>query len=339
MALALGPTNVNKGGLIRVILNRGGDVEIPGFIDISHMYRANYQFRNHWKIGSPLKIKNTDEILETIQPDRTRLIGFEDPDILTSKNSFDVYFTIPFLSTRIGKAGWLDSRVYLGHAKGKSLDSLTMKEPVLSSILCTNSQGQQFSRGFKELCPAPINNQGFSYHLVESHDLVNNIDYSTIAVVKAVTNDGPWEFIDDVIHPAYLKEQYSNLSKQFPDAYDWCGEHASPCRLLPKTFVDGGKYLVGIMNGRSPKTKNGYGRFLPGLFLYDANTGEVVWVDPQPLFDDLSARTIVFASEFIAPSDDNSYGTLLAHIDDSRIYSYKITSKTIRNRLPTELLQ
>jgi hypothetical protein len=72
----------------------------------------------------------------------------------------------------------------------------------------------------------------------------------------------------------------------------------------------------------------------------NVNKGEVVWVDPQPLFDDQSARTIVFASEFIPPTgNDNSSGMLLAHIDDSQVYSYKITSEVIYNRLPQELIK
>jgi len=340
MALALVSRDMNTGGIMRVIKSREGDIAIPGFVDTSQLYIANHDYEDHWKIGMPLKIKDTNEILEAIQPEGSRFIGLEDPDIIDTKSGVDIYFTIPFLSTgSVFVPNKPDYGVFLGHASGNSLDNLVMKQPVLSSILTTNTEGQQFSRGFKELCPSPMNSHGFSYHLVESHDLIDGIDYSTIAVVRATSNDGPWEFIADVIHPALLAEKYKDFSKGDPSAYNWCGEHASPCRLLPSTFVDSGRYMVGIMNGRSPKTQNIYGRFLPGLFLYDINRGEVVWVDPQPLFDDPGARTIVFASDFILPAgSDNSSGTLLAHIDDSRVYSYEIMSEVIYGRLPKELV-
>lgn len=329
MALTVEPGQLSLRGLVRVVKSREGNVAIYGFIDRSVLYHAEPLIHpGRWEIGVPANIKGLEQIVDAIQPEGKEFVGLEDPDVIQENGKTHVYFTMPFIGSE-------SNDVFLGHAEG-TLDDLVATPPVLSPIECESEYGERFTRGFKELCSAPINSDGSYFHLVESNDLRNGVMYSTVAMVEANTLSGPWIFKKDAIHPDEVGEKYAEFANG-DEAYEWCSEHASPCRLLQDEFVSVPRYKVGILNGRSKSENGHYGRFLPGLFLYDPETGQVPWVDPQPLIDDPEAKTIIFASDLIlANENQQTEGQLIAHVDDDKVYSYKIQPSAIYERIPEQ---
>jgi hypothetical protein len=229
--------------------------------------------------------------------------------------------------------------IYLGHAKG-DLMNLHMEQPVLSPREVVADDGTQYIRGYKEFCPVPPNSEGIYHHLVESNIIRGEMWYSTIAAVKARDYDGPWEDEGDIIDPLKIKEKFADFVNS-DDDYLWCGGHVSPCRILPSEFVDGGRFKMGIINGREKTVDGTFGKFRPGLFLYDPENGTIPWVDPRPLFDDPDAQTVIFASDVVIHKDkDNNSeqsATLITHIDDAYIQHYDISASTIKSRLPRNL--
>ena len=330
MAVAVNPDiHMPLSGVARIVTKRQGDVAIAGYVDHSELHKVTRTYPGQWNVGKQLSISGLEEKIRAIYPDNTDFVGLEDPDIVVDTDGvIHLFFTIPFIGPT--------NKIYLGHAKGSSLDTLKMQEPVMRPLNTTTSHGEPFVRGFKELCPSPPDSTGTSHHLVESNDLLESISYSTIAITNAKSLDGPWEFAGDVVHPAELTTIYAKYVKN-NNAYEWCGEHVSPCRLIPKDFIVSGRYRIGILNGRERSKDGVYGKFRPGLFLYDPETGTVPWVDPSPLFDDLNARTIIFASDLVV--NEKAIGrpstiTLMTHIDDSYLQEYQISASIIKNRLP-----
>ena len=77
--------------------------------------------------------------------------------------------------------------------------------------------------------------------------------------------------------------------------------------------------------------KKVYGKFRPGLFLFNPKTGEIPWVSPNPLFEDPKARTITFASDFLQISKHE--GILYCHVNDSFVRAYEIDAKELKRYL------
>ena len=76
-----------------------------------------------------------------------------------------------------------------------------------------------------------------------------------------------------------------------------------------------------------------YGDFLPGIALYNSETGEIPWVADKPLFKDPKATTITFASDFIQTS--KTEGILYAHPNDSFVRAYRLNALKLRSLLPS----
>lgn len=329
MAVVVDHSSRAESGVARIVYERIGDVAVAGYVDRSNLCAVRRTDTGHWEIGDALVIAGTDRIVSRIQPKDTMFLGLEDPELLTAPGQpTHLFFTMPFA----GKGG---NRSFLGHATDAG-GRFVMRRPVLAPIATGDGRGGVYHRSFKELCPAPPNSRGTSYHLVESWSIRDGISYSTVAVVEAKSLDAPWQFVRDALHPADVKRIYQEFTAG-STSYDWCSEHVSPCRLMPPSFVNAGRYNIGILNGRSRTANGTYGRFLPGLFLYDPETGTVPWVDPYPLFDDPAARTILFVSDVLqeAAADD---ATLITHIDDSYIQHYQVSAEFVKERVPRQFL-
>lgn len=314
MAIALDPRTNYKEGVIRCITSRKGDVSVGGYIDRSELYKIKGSSLENFEIEEKLIIKNEREIIKELIPERYEFIGLEDPDIwIDEKNDLlHLYFTLPLINNREHAR----NKIYLGHAVGKSLESLEMTTPVLFA----DEIG-----GAKELSVAPINKKGVRFNLVESSKKEKDFNYSVIRTAVAQDMNGPWKFGDIVFHP----KEY-NIS--------WIGGHASPGPLFSKSFIDVGEgKLVGIINGReaNQKREDGrtkYGMFSIGLFIYDYENGKIDWVSPEPFIQDSKAKTITFASQFIETKEGE--GILYAHVDDSFIRAYTLKADLVKFLLP-----
>lgn len=311
MALCIDPSSKNPyRGITRHVFNRQGDENVPGYVDFSKLVLVESYDLFSWKVLEDLEIKGLKESIKKL-PFSEGFMGTQDPDILIGdKKDKHVYFTIPLKYPHKN-----DQDVYLGHATGKTLDDLTFEGCVLGTI------GTEIN-GFKELSPSPIAKNGQGIHLTEIQ-IRDNPDISAIAAVKSKDFGGNWEYLHLAHDPRKSK-------------YLWCRGFSSPCRILPKSFVDPGKDLyVLIMNGRVPiikkEGKNVYGDFLPGLALYNPETGEMPWVAPKPLFKDPVAKTITFTHEFII---SNGQGILFAHPNDSFIRAYRLNPAELKKLLP-----
>lgn len=311
MALSLDPRTRHREGVIRCILSREGDVSVAGYIDRSRLHRATMTPLECFEV-SELVIKNEIEILEQLTPEGFECIGLEDPDIWVDEEAdmLHLYFTIPIISHEKGEA-----RIYLGHAVGKTIDTLEMTWPVLSPDMIG---------GAKELSVAPLNSKGFRYNLVESGTIEDGVGYSLVRTAVAHDMSKDWRFGDTVFHPRH-------------GGIPWIAGHASPGPLLPEGFIDlGPGKLLGIMNGReADRHENGqvnYGMFSVGLFIYDYENGRIDWVSPEPLVRDSEAQTITFASQFVLTGQGE--GILYAHVDDSFVRAYTLHADAIRGLLP-----
>ena len=93
---------------------------------------------------------------------------------------------------------------------------------------------------------------------------------------------------------------------------------------------------VGIMKGRVKSIfvdgKKVYGKFRPGLFIYDYKKEKIVWVDKEPLLEDPLSTGITFASDFIYLGDGE--GILYAHVNDRFVRAYKLKADLLIKRLP-----
>lgn len=94
-------------------------------------------------------------------------------------------------------------------------------------------------------------------------------------------------------------------------------------------------FIVGILNGREPANlineNKVYGKFRPGLFLFNPKTGEIPWVDSNYLFEDPDATTITFVSDFLQIEKDK--GLLYCHVNDSFVRAYEIDIKDLKRYL------
>lgn len=311
MALTLNPQNNNE-GVVRCIEQRQGDLRFKGSLDRSVLYKTkSINGLEKYKITHPLIIKGSDKLIRQLLDKKHDFIGFEDPDlILDSKTGLlHLYFTIPLIK-KIMKA---NSLILLGHAVGKSLNSLEMTEPVLSAPQVGTSRA-------KELSLAPVNAKGVRLNLIESKDKVGGVSYSTVRIAIAKDFGPEWELGGTVFHPK-------------DDGFTWCAGHASPGPMLPPEFVEVGKNRrVGLMNGREVNTlvggKTKYGVFSVGLFVYDFEKGKIDWVSAEPLIIDSEAEIITFASHFVQTKPNE--GILYAHVDDSFIRAYTLYASGIK---------
>lgn len=207
------------------------------------------------------------------------------------------------------------TKIHLGHAVGKDLNSLEMTMPILM---------HDHIGGAKELSIAPLNSKGIRLNLIESSKDESDFRYSVVRVAFAKDMGGPWEFGGIVFHP---KEH----------GIPWIGGHASPGPLFSQEFINvGHNKRLGIMNGREANkkvgTKTTYGTFSVGLFVYDFEEGVIDWISPEPLIRDTEATTITFASQFIETG--NGEGILYAHVDDSFVRGYTLNVEGIQSLLP-----
>ena len=319
MAITLNPLSDNKDGIIRCITSREGDVEVAGYTDRSVLHKVSGSLER-FVIGERIVIKNEAEVLEKIGGEGLDYLGLEDPDLWLDPNTglLHMYCTIPFISRDKKKQ---HSLIHLGHAVGKTLDSLGMTLPVL--LADKHSYGNARA---KEVSIAPLNSQGFRYNLFESHDKSIGEDdtYSTVRAGVAHDMGASWQFGQTVFHPAKHK-------------IPWIGGHASPGPLFSKQFIDVGEgKALGIINGREANRyeegKTLYGTFSVGLFIYDYENGKIDWVSPKPFIQDTEARTITFASQFVETKSGE--GILYAHVDDSFVRAYTLFSDGIRRLLP-----
>lgn len=312
MAITLDPRTNNTEGVIRCITSRTGDIHFKGSVDRSKLYKIKSAGDETFEIGEPLQIQNEEEIVRKLSVKGLDFLGLEDPDIWidTQNDLLHLYFTMPFVNKSEGK-----SKIHLGHAVGKDLDSLVMTEP----SLIADTIG-----GAKELSVAPINKSSVRLNLVESSKKEIDFHYSVARLAIAEDMATPWKFGDIVFHP---KEH--NIP--------WIGGHASPGPLFSENFINIGETKrVGIMNGREANQliggKTKYGIFSVGLFIYDFEEGKIDWVSPQPLIRDSEAETITFASQFIETKQGE--GILYAHVDDSFVRAYTLNAEDIRELLP-----
>jgi hypothetical protein len=315
MALHLDPRGSSKRGIIRCIVNRTGDVTIPGFIDTSRVNRVEMDSAYDATLGPELEIENDCAVVEDLpEYETSEFLGFEDPNVWCDVDTGTLHFycTIPFLKHNSG-----DIMIYLGHAEGTDLDSLTMTAPVLEPELGSH-------HGAKEVVIVPPSRDGVRYNLVESNDIVEDTMYSVLRTAIAPDLGGPWEYGGIALHPNECD-------------YEWCGGHVSPGPLLPRSFVDVGEdRRVGLLNGREadPRTAGigGFGRFTVGLLIYDYQAGSVEWVSDEPLFDDPDAETITFASAVRPDGPDDVL--VYAHVDDSYVRAYRVNADGLELFLP-----
>ncbi|OHB10636.1 MAG: hypothetical protein A3H60_00995 [Candidatus Zambryskibacteria bacterium RIFCSPLOWO2_02_FULL_44_12b] len=318
MAVALDPRTQYREGVIRCITSREGDIAMKGTIDRSELHKVKGESFEFYEVGEKLNIKNESEIIEEISDKGFECIGFEDPDIWIDGKTdlMHLYFTLPIINEAEGDK----SKIHLGHAVGKNLNSLEMTMPVLMA----DERG-----GAKELAVAPPNRQGVRYNLVESTDKVGDTTYSVVRVAIAEDMGGPWRFGEIAFHPA-------------EHSLSWIAGHASPGPLFSKNFIDiGDGKLLGIMNGCVANKKIGgktkYGTFSVGLFIYDYENGEIDWVSSEPLVQDSEAgkgrnRAITFASQFVETGEGE--GILYAHVDDSFVRAYTLRADLLKEILP-----
>lgn len=304
--------NSKMEGLVREITKREGDVEVPGYIDRSKLAIVESSDGLYWRRAGDLEIRGIDEVVKSLETAGKIFLGLEDPDIWTDEEGRKhVYFTLPFRSE-----GEHSYDIFLGHAEGPNLRSLTATPPILSPI------GEEM-RGFKEVAISPASSNGSRMNLAEAYIKENGkIGRSVIATFEASNMSRPWRYVRTSADPKLMD-------------YDWCAGHLSPSSILPKDFINVRGLLVGVINGRErEEERNGikFGKFRVGLCLYDSQAGIIPWISKDPLFEDPAAKTITFASDFLRTGEDE--GILYAHVDDSFVRVYRINAKELKQHLP-----
>ncbi|MEA2715059.1 MAG: hypothetical protein QOG91_87 [Candidatus Parcubacteria bacterium] len=313
MALNLDPRTNYGEGLIRCILSREGDVSVKGSVDRSELHKVKGADLEHFEIGDAIVIKNQDEIIRQIIRSGQVFIGLEDPEIWIDEMTdlLHLYVTLPLIDLYDERK----SRIHLGHAVGRDLDSLEM---TVSSLIAGHGGDA------KELSVAPKNSRGFRNNLFESSKREGDTDYSVVCVAVARDMGKPWTFGDIAFNPN-------------DQGIPWIGGHASPGPLFSENFLDLGRgKRLGVMNGREANIESGkrtlYGMFSVGLFVYDYENGKIDWVSPEPLIRDSAARTITFASQFVETGTGE--GVLYAHVDDSFVRAYTLRAEGMKALLP-----
>jgi hypothetical protein len=314
MALHLDPRGDGDVGVIRCIVSRSGDVGVSGYVDRSRIYVAEMDSPYQARQGPHLNIDGTEEVIARLAGDETHdFLGLEDPNVWCEADSevLHLYCSIPFIEHYSG-----DLCLYLGHAEGEDVNSLTMTDPVLGPV--ADGHG-----GAKEVAIAPESADGVRYNLVESSLPADGVNHSVLRTAIAPSLRGPWEYGGLALHPE--------------DGYDWCGGHVSPGPFLPQSFVDVGENRVlGLLNGREASHVVGdeivYGEFSIGLMIYDYERGELEWFSEEPFIRDPDARTITFASAFRVADDGR--GIVYAHVDDSYVRAYLLDPVSVPSFLP-----
>ena len=320
MAITLNPQSNYTEGIVRCITSREGNVHVAGYTDRSALYKVSGNPFSKLTLDSPLTIVQEEEIIQSLITPGFDYLGLEDPDLWLdeSTGTLHLYFTIPLIA-RDPKVGY--SLIHLGHAVGTNLDSLRMTEPVL------RASKTDFSHSVaKELSIAPLNSQGVRFNLFEGVHKSQKHAHECSVIQAAVASDmgTTWEVMKTVFHPE---------SASIP----WIAGHASPGPLLPKSFLDIGEgKVLGIINGREENQIIGeevhYGMFSTGLCIYNYETATIEWVSETPLIQDIEAKHITFASQFI--ETEPGKGILYAHIDDSFIRAYELRAEELRIALP-----
>ncbi|MBD3252818.1 hypothetical protein GF386_03745 [Candidatus Pacearchaeota archaeon] len=312
MALCIDKSTVNnsmKYGVAREITESEGSVDTPGFVDKSKLIIVKSKDLLNWEKVSDLKIRGIDRIIKKINPENFYFIGIEDPDVYNEKGKH-LYFTIAF---RNRDAKFPFFNVFLGHAFGKTFDDLEATNPVLGP--------EKNLWGSKEICFSPLRTDN-KIHLVESMSEKGDNEKSLVLIYAVKQKKEKFHYFKIAFEPSR-----SN--------YSWCKGYGSPVRIFPKSFINH-RHYVGVMNGREKdkriKGKYVYGKFRPGLFLFNPVTGEIPWVAKRPLFEDPDARTITFASEFVQTGKNS--GVLYAHPNDSFVRAYKIDAIELKKKLP-----
>ena len=300
-------------GIARQVTERIGNQDVPGYVDKSKLVLVESENLLNWKVIRDLKINNMDNCVNNLSREELDFVGLEDPDILIDdKGIKHVYFTIPF---KHKNKEWYD--VYVGHAFGENIENLHARSHVLGKV-------DNEIVGFKEVCPLPIRVNGKKLVMAETFvDRGEERKFSAVSLIEAKDFSEKWNFIKFIHDPE-------------KESKKWCAGHSSPCRIFSSDFLKSKKYLVGIMNGRE-KTKlvDGkklYGKFRPGLFLFDVNTEEIVWISDEPLFEDPVATTITFASDLVYINKKEAI--LFAHPNDSFVRAYRLKASKIRKLLP-----
>ncbi len=309
MALSIDKSTINdkiKKGIARKITSRTGSSDIPGFLDKSQLILVESNNLLEWKTIKPLIIKNAEKIITEITPKDYFFIGLEDPDIFSDDNDDNgknVYFTIAFRHKAEAT-----NLIWLGHASGPNLENLEMQNPIISPIKGFN--------GFKEISFSPDKRK--TIILTEGMDKTG---YSVICAFEKSSSQ--FKFLGPKLHPT--------------KGENWCKLDASPCYIFPKEIFSHNNLLLALINGREKSSKirekTIFGKFRPGLVLFDPITGEIPWISPTPLFEDPKASTITFASDLILLNSKEAL--LYAHINDSFVRVYKIDLEKIKSDLKT----
>ncbi len=328
MALCIDPSSKNPyRGIARQVVDREGDVNVSGYVDISKLILVESDDLLNWRETGDLEIKGLEKILERLVDGDIKskvFVGLEDPDIILGEEGIKhVYFTIPFVYERNGKK---TNDVYVGHAFGKSLNHLTATDPVLRGI-------NKKIRGFKEICPVP--SEGSKRFVMSETSFYKgrskiygekDTEYSAIGLSQADDLAGEWKFLKLIHDPE-------------EDPKEWCAGSSSPCRIFDPDTLNHNGFLVGIMNGRElPEIIDGkifYKKFRPGLFLFDPKKREMNWISDEPLLEDPLATTITFASELILLNEKEAL--LYAHVNDSFVRVYKLNLNEVRKMLPKNI--
>ena len=129
MALSLDEKTGYQQGLIRCIASRTGDVKEKGFVDRSFLHHVFRNDSGKLVVGEKLTMKGEEDLIKKFSGQDWDFIGFEDPDIWNDPDDgkTHIYFSIPLKPKKEGDK----TRIYLGHAEGDDLNSLTITEPVL----------------------------------------------------------------------------------------------------------------------------------------------------------------------------------------------------------------
>ena len=314
MALCIDPTSKNPyRGIARQVTERQGNQDVPGYVDKSKLVLVESEDLLKWTVVSDLKINKIDDSINILKKEELNFIGLEDPDILIdNQGTKHLYFTIPF---KYKNQDGYD--VYVGHAFGKELDSLKSENHVLSKV-------NKEIVGFKEICALPFNVGGKRLVMAETFvDRGGLRKFSAVSLIEAKDSYKKWNFLKLIHDPEKEKRE-------------WCAGHSSPCRIFKPDFLTHKGYLVGLINGREKTKKNHgqkmYGKFRPGLFLFDVNSEEIVWLANEPLLEDPLATTITFASEIVYLNKDEAI--LYAHPNDSFIRAYRLKASKIKTLLP-----
>ncbi|MEK6926107.1 MAG: hypothetical protein AABW50_02410 [Nanoarchaeota archaeon] len=298
-------------GLARVIVNRQGNPNNSGFLDISKLIIVESKDGLDWKKKGDLKIKGIDEIINSYVSKKKFFIGLEDPDIFVENGIVNAYFSIPFKFSK-GKG----YEVFLGHAQGKSLYDLKATVPTLHPL-------NRFVKGFKEVTISPIKYKGARFNLNEELVFNGRREVSVVSVSKCTDLRKLWHYIGIVLDPRKMK-------------FSWISNEASPCCFLPLRYKG---FLVGVVNGREHKKffygKIFRGKFRPGLFLFNPKTGEIPWIASEPLLEDPEAKGITFASDFLPLNKKECL--LYCHVNDSFVRAYKINLEKLKRMLPKSL--